>query len=96
MVVRRSRLITMKRLAVNRCDKPACNRLKSACHAQALVGKETYYNDMAENAELALNRNDMKPIYRAIKLISGIKVGGGYILPKKSNGYGKSEKDALL
>ena len=86
----------MKRLAVNNGDKPARNRLKRAFHMQALVDREAYYNDMAEQAELALNRNDMKPIYRAIKLISGIKVGGGYILPKKSNGYGKSEKDALL
>ena len=89
--------IAMKRLAVNRGDKSARSRLKRAFHVQALVDREAYYTDMAEQAELALNRNDMKPIYRAVKLISGKQLGGKCTLSKKTNGDRcKSEEETLF
>ena len=91
------RLIAMKRLAVNRGNKPARSRLRRAFYAQALVNREAYYNGMAEQAELALNYNYMKPIYNAVKLISSKQFGSRCMLQKKSNGdQCKSEEEALL
>jgi len=60
----------MKREAVVRGDKPERNTLKRSFQAKALAERETYYNGIADEAELALQRHDMKPIYRAVKHIS--------------------------
>ena len=90
-------LIALKRSAVNRGDKPERNRLKQAFRMRALTDKERYYNDIADDAELALKRNDMKPIYRAVKRISGKLAGDQQIFPKKANGIPcQSEDEALL
>ena len=61
----------MKREAVVREDKLEQNRLKRSFEAKALADRETCYNGIADEAKLALQRHDMKPIYRAVKHISG-------------------------
>ena len=57
------RLIELKRDAVNRGDNAERNRLKKAFNARAQEDRERYYNDIANEAEAAIQRNDMKPIY---------------------------------
>jgi len=90
-------IISLKRAAVNRGDNAERNRLKRAFQAKAQEDREWYYNNIASNAEAALQRNDMKPIYRAVKLISGkLNVSQG-TFPRKADGLMcKSEEEALL
>ena len=91
------RLIEMKRGAVVRGDKPERNRLKRSFQAKALADRETYYNGIADEAELALQRHDMKPIYRAAKHISGKFTSTQSVFPKKASGEScASEEEALL
>ena len=56
-------IIALKRAAVNRGDNAERNRLKSAFQAKAQEDRERYYNNIADDAEEALLRNDMKLIY---------------------------------
>ena len=87
----------MKRAAVNRGDNAESNRLKRAFQAKAQEGRERYYNNIADDGEEALQRNDMKPIYKAVRHVSGkLSVGQG-IFPRKTDGQMcKSEEEALL
>ena len=90
-------IISLKRAAVNRGDKPERNRLKRAFRAKALEDREHYYNEIANGAEAALQRNDMKPIYKAVKQISGKQSAGQSLFPRKLDGSTcKSEEEALL
>src|SRR5271170_8103223 len=90
-------IIALKRAAVNRGDNVERNRLKRAFQAKAQEDRERYYNNIASNAEAALQRNDMKPIYRAVKHISGkLNVSQG-TFPRKADGsMCKSEEETLL
>ena len=64
--------------------------------AKALADREAYYNGIADEAESALERHDMKPIYRAVKRISGKSTSHQSSFPKKANGEScKSEEEAL-
>ena len=59
--------------------------------------RERYYNNIADDAEEALQRNDMKPIYKAVRHISGKQSVGQGIFPRKADGQmSKSEEEALL
>ena len=90
-------IIALKRAAVNRGDNVERNRLKRAFQARAQEDRERYYNNIAADAEAALQRNDMKPIYRAVKHISGKQSVGQSIFPRKADGLMcKSEEEALL
>ena len=71
--------------------------LKKAFNARAQEDRERYYNDIAKEAEAALQRNDMKPIYRVVKRISGKESSGDGTFPRKLDGtLCKSEEEALL
>ena len=73
----------MKRAAVNRGYNAEKNSLKKAFQARAQEDRERYYNNIADDAEEALQRNDMKPIYKAVRHISGKQgVGQGIFLRK--------------
>ena len=90
-------IIALKRAAVNRGDNVERNRLKRAFQARAQEDRERYYNNMAADAEAALQCNNMKPIYRAVKQISGKQSVGQSIFPRKADGLMcKSEEEALL
>ena len=90
------RLIEMKK-AVVRGDKPERNRLKRSFQAKALAERETYYNGIADEAELALQQHDMKSIYRAVKHASGKSTSTQSVFPKKASGEScASEEEALL
>ena len=87
----------MKKAAVNRGANAERNRLKRIFHASAQEDRECYYNIIADDAEAALQRNDMKPICKAVKHISGKQNVGQGIFPCKANGLMcKSEEAALL
>ena len=91
------RLIELKRDAVNRGDNAKRNRLKKAFNARAQEDRERYYNDIAKEAEAALQRSNMKPIYRAVKRISDKESSGDGTFPRKLDGtLCKSEEEALL
>ena len=79
-------LITLKRKAVVAGDHVGGNRLKREFIRQAAADKERFYNDIVNEAEDDLARRDMKPIYRAVRMISGRAVCGHPTLPKKDTG----------
>ena len=86
------RLIELKRDAVNRGDNAERNRLKRALKARAQEDRERYYNDIAREAEAALQRNDMKPIYRAVKRISGKESSGEGTFPRKLTEHSANQR----
>ena len=91
------RLIEMKREAVVRGDKPERNMLKRSFKAKALADRDTYYNGIADEAKLALQRHDMKPIYRAVKHTSWKSTSTQSVFPKNASGEScSSEEEALL
>ena len=73
----------MKRAAVNRGDNAERNRLKRAFQAKAQADSERYCNNIADDAEEALQRNDMKTIYKAVRHISGKQSVGQGIFPAR-------------
>ena len=65
--------------------------------AKAHEDRERYYNNIADDGEEALQRNDMKPSYKAVRHVSvKLSVGQG-IFPRKADGQMfRSEEAALL
>lgn len=89
-------LIALKSEAVRRGDKVERNRLKRVFRAKALSDREQYYNNIADQAEEALQRHNMKPIYGAVKTICGLGDAGHGVLPNKLDGTRcKSDDEAL-
>ena len=80
------KIIALKRAPVDRGDNAERNRLKRAFQARAQEDRERYYNNIADDAEEALQRNDMKPIYKAVRHISGKQSVGQGIFPRKADG----------
>ena len=59
--------------------------------------KTANYNDIAKEAEGTLQRNDMKPIYRAVKRINGRESSGQGTFPRKLDGtLSKSGKSCAV
>ena len=91
------KIIALKRAPVDRGDNAERNRLKRAFQAKAQADSEHYYYNIADDAEEALQRNDMKPIYKAVRHISGKQGVGQGIFPRKADGQMfKLEEEALL
>jgi len=94
--VEADRLITLKREAVTRGDNAERNRLKRAFRSKALEDREAYFNGIAEEAQRALTQNNVRPIYRAIKLICGSGSHEQGTQVAKSNGDKcRTEKEVL-
>ena len=53
---------------------------------KAQEGCEHYYNNIADDAEEALQHNVMKPIYKAVRHISNKQSVGQVIFPRKADG----------
>ena len=78
-------------------DKPERNRLKRAFRVRALEDQEAYYSEIANDAETAAQRNDIKSIYRAVRRINSNQGTRHSTLPRKLDGTQcKSEEEALL
>jgi hypothetical protein len=48
-------------------------RLQGVFNARAKLDREAYYNNLADEVEVGLRRNNLRPAYRAIKRLSGKK-----------------------
>ena len=73
------------------------NRLKRLFDKQALKDKENFYNNIADEAEQGLTRNDLKTTYRAIKTLSGSTVLQSHSIPiKDSFGSPCNSEDTIL
>ena len=46
-------------------------RLQGIFRARAKLDRDTYVNAVADEAEVVVTRNDLRPAYRAIKTLSG-------------------------
>jgi hypothetical protein len=63
------RIIQEKAAARHKGDKRKRNRLKHLFDKKAREDKEKFYNNIADEAELGLARNDLKAAFRAIKIL---------------------------
>jgi hypothetical protein len=79
-------IIDQKREAAQRGDRVERNRLQKEFRKIASEDRESYLNEIADNAERALGRNDMKPIYRSIRILSGSRRSNSNEFPTKLNG----------
>ena len=64
-------IIKKKSEARKKGNNKVSNQLKRSFDKRALQDKETFYNNIADEAEVGIVHNDLKTTYRAIKILSG-------------------------
>ena len=64
-------IIKKKSEARKKGNNKVRNQLKRSFDKRALQDKETFYNNIADEAEAGIVHNDLKTTYRAIKILSG-------------------------
>ncbi len=73
------------------------NKLKREFNKRAAQDREDYYNGVADDAELALASNNLRPIYRSIRTLCGKSdTPAGTTIAKSDGTLTNSDEDAQL